>query len=344
MFRGLSHADASQSGDNPSSRSWRTRRTTTPGRCSPTSTYEITEQFELDAALRYDEDQRAEHDRHAHGVPARRRLRHGVHRRGAQATLRRLQPKVTLRYKPTDDLTLYGGYSRGFRSGGFNQTGVGAVAAASGIVGVNDVFQAGDGGHLGVGLQEPVPGPAAERRTCASSTRSRTTATSSCSDADTRTQNLGNLDADYKGVELELSAQVDRRLRRCIGSFGYTDSEITGMRGPHGDRQPGAAGLEEHVQPRRPVASAARRRARRVTLRADYQQIGPTWWEPYNVTSRDPGRSRRPARSGCEGETWAVTAWSKNLTDEEYNAEFSPGGFLFRALPRRYGVEFSYKF
>ena len=43
-------------------------------------------------------------------------------------------------------------------------------------------------------------------------------------------------------------------------------------------------------------------------------------------------------------ENWAVTAWSKNLTDEKYNAEFSPGGFLFRALPQRYGVEFSYKF
>ena len=47
---------------------------------------------------------------------------------------------------------------------------------------------------------------------------------------------------------------------------------------------------------------------------------------------------------GLEGEKWAVTAWSKNLTDEEYNAEFSPGGFLFRALPLRYGVEFSYSF
>ena len=37
-----------------------------------------------------------------------------------------LQPKINLRYLPTDDLTIYGGWSRGFRSGGFNQTGVGA--------------------------------------------------------------------------------------------------------------------------------------------------------------------------------------------------------------------------
>ena len=52
------------------------------------------------------------------------------------------QPKITLRYEPMDTLTLYGGWSRGFRSGGFNQTGVGAVADASGIAGVNDLFEA----------------------------------------------------------------------------------------------------------------------------------------------------------------------------------------------------------
>ena len=45
-----------------------------------------------------------------------------------------------------------------------------------------------------------------------------------------------------------------------------------------------------------------------------------------------------------EGEKWSATAWGRNLTDEKYNAEFSPGGFLFRALPRRYGVEFGLKF
>jgi iron complex outermembrane receptor protein len=49
-------------------------------------------------------------------------------------------------------------------------------------------------------------------------------------------------------------------------------------------------------------------------------------------------------RLGLEGASWSVTAWSKNLTNEKYNAEFSPGGFLFRALPRRYGVDFIKRF
>ena len=61
------------------------------------------------------------------------------------------------------------------------------------------------------------------------------------------------------------------------------------------------------------------------------------------MTSRDP-IDIVDLRLGLEGEKWAVTAWSTNLTDEEYNAEFSPGGFLFRALPIRYGLEFTYSF
>jgi iron complex outermembrane receptor protein len=80
-----------------------------------------------------------------------------------------------------------------------------------------------------------------------------------------------------------------------------------------------------------------------LTLRADYQRTGRTWWEPYNTTSRDP-ISLVDARIGLRAEQWSVTAWGRNLGNEKYNAEFSPGGFLFRALPRRYGVEFDYRF
>jgi iron complex outermembrane receptor protein len=50
------------------------------------------------------------------------------------------------------------------------------------------------------------------------------------------------------------------------------------------------------------------------------------------------------ARLGVEAQTWSLTAWSQNLTDKRYNAEFSPGGFVFKAKPRRYGVEFTKRF
>ena len=44
-----------------------------------------------------------------------------------------------------DDLTIYGGWSRGFRSGGFNQTGVGAAITEPGV---EDVFGAQVADHL----------------------------------------------------------------------------------------------------------------------------------------------------------------------------------------------------
>ncbi|MDB6083295.1 MAG: TonB-dependent receptor, partial [Gammaproteobacteria bacterium] len=49
-------------------------------------------------------------------------------------------------------------------------------------------------------------------------------------------------------------------------------------------------------------------------------------------------------RAGLDASRWSVMAWSKNLTNKQYNAEFSTGGFLWHAPPRRYGVDFTYHF
>ena len=101
------------------------------------------------------------------------------------------------------------------------------------------------------------------------------------------TQNLGNLDADYKGAELEVTVRPTDRLDLYAG-YGYTDSEITEHGGPERDRQPGSAGLRGHAQPRRAVLRPAAIGEDLTYLRADFQRIGGTWWEPYNITSRDP--------------------------------------------------------
>jgi len=155
------------------------------------------------------------------------------------------------------------------------------------------------------------------------------------------TQNLGNVDADYEGIELELNARVTDHLS-LFASYGITDSKITGMEDPSviGNEAPLVSEVTGNfgIQYRRPIGDSLT-----LALRADYRHTGRTWWEPYNSTSRDP-IDLVDARIGLEADRWSATLWSRNLTDEKYNAEFSPGGFLFRALPRRYGVEFGYKF
>jgi iron complex outermembrane receptor protein len=44
-------------------------------------------------------------------------------------------------------------------------------------------------------------------------------------------------------------------------------------------------------------------------------------------------------RASIENNLWTFAAWAKNVTDKDYNAEFSPGGFTFRAQPRTWGVD-----
>ena len=304
------------------------------------ATYEFSRQFELDVAIRYDEDQRQNTtDTPTQFLPA---ATLGTARSGEvrKETFDAAQPKFTLRYKPSDNVTLYGGWSRGFRSGGFNQTGVGAVAAAAGQKGVHDIFQAEIADTWEVGAKSEF----FDRRLAANLALFDTKSTNGYFfyfDATTSTQNLGNLDARYKGGELELTAIATNWLD-LYASYGYTDGKITNMEDPTviGNKPPLLtkdtfnAGFQVHA----PLGGAVNG-----VLRMDYQMIGRTWWDPYNVTSRDPV-DLLDLRAGLEADRWSVTAWSKNLTDKLYNAEFSAGGFLWRAPPRRYGVDFTYKF
>jgi iron complex outermembrane receptor protein len=309
------------------------------------ATFEVTDQFEVDTAIRYDEDRRENttNTPQAFLTPVDPNAVTGQVR---THTWSQAQPKVTLRYKPVENVTLYGGWSRGFRSGGFNQTGVGAVANASGIAGVNDLFNAEVADTWEVGVK----GQFLDRRLNAGLALYRTKSTNGYFFVflpANSTQNLGNVDATYKGAELELNARVTDQFN-VYANFGYTDSEITGMEDPSviGNQAPLVTKdtLNVGAQYRQPLSNGLN-----ATFRADFQRIGRTWWEPYNVTSRDP-LSLLDLRIGLDGDHWSVTAWSKNLTNKLYNAEFSPGpvlgmsGFLFRAQPRRYGLEFTYKF
>ena len=302
------------------------------------ATFEMGEKTELDVALRYDEDRRENTTETPEaflpdGTPP------GSSGQVRTHTWSEPQPKFTLRYEPTDNTTIYGGWSRGFRSGGFNQTGVGAVADANGIAGVNDLFNAEVAETWELGIKSTV----ADGRVRLGATGFYTDSTDGYFFvflAANSTQNLGNLDARYKGFELEANWQATDALN-LYASYGYTDSAITDMEDPSvvGNEAPlvshstANAGAQYTV----PVGGLD------LMFRVDYRYTGRTWWDPYNSTSRDP-IDIVDARVALGADRWRATLWGKNITDKEYNAEFSPGGFLFKALPARYGVEFEYTF
>ena len=170
---------------------------------------------------------------------------------------------------------------------------MGAVAAADGQKGVHDLFNAEIDDTTEVGVKSEF----LDHRLRANLSLFDTDSHNGYFffyDATTSTQNLGNLDARYKGAELELTAKATDRLD-LYASFGYTDSKITHM------EDPSVVGNQAPLVSRNTINAGAQYRQPFTSnlngiVRLDFQRIGRTWWDPYNVTSRDPVNLAGPAR------------------------------------------------
>jgi iron complex outermembrane receptor protein len=303
--------------------------------------YEFSDQFRVDASLRYDRDRREQTTLTPQGflpnVPGVPQAQSGEVR---TAVFDDWQPKLTLTYEPNPDLTIYGGYSRGFRSGGFNQTGVGAEATANAIVGVGDLFQAETADTFEVGAKAQL-GPV--RLAGAAYTTLSKNSYFFVFLAQSSTQNLGNIpETRLTGFELEATAEVlpDFDINAAIG---VTDSEILEFPDASviGNKAPQVSNYTFNLGAQYAGAISDTMDG---LVRIDYRRTGKTWWEPFNTTVRQPV-DIVDARAGVTlANGVSFTAFAANLFDETYNAEFSPGGFVFRARPRRFGFEVGYKF
>ncbi len=310
--------------------------------------YDVSDQFEVSFSLRYDEDERENttlteplYDPTGLGlVPGQER----------KETWDDLQPKLTLRYKPSDTTTWYGGYSRGFRSGGFNQTGVGAAVPEPGV---DDLFDEQTANTLEVGVKSQLWDGRASLSVSAYYTEFDN-AYFFFFDPTTSTQNLGNIDeVTYTGLEFEGSAAFTDTFSAYIG-IGLTDSEIDQAATPAhvGNEAPLVSDYTLNLGGlyRTPVNWLGDRFGdTNLVFRADWQRIGETWWDPANLSSRS-AVDVVDLRLGFDVDgDWSLMLWSKNAFDEDYNAEFSPGPapgahFLFKAPPRRWGIDFVKRF
>jgi iron complex outermembrane receptor protein len=308
--------------------------------------YDFSDTLEGSFSLRYDEDERENTTEtptaflpNVPGFP-----------QGATGEVRKhtwddLQPKLSLRYAHSDSATFYGSLSRGFRSGGFNQTGVGAIASANSILGVGDLFDQEVTETFEVGYKGQYM-----------NNRLRTNLSVFKAEAEgsyffvflaaNSTQNLGNfLGVDYTGLEFELAANLGEGLDLDLG-LGITDSEITDSLTPSdiGDK---ASNVSDYtfnlgLQYRRPMSGGGN-----FFIRGDYQILGDTAFydgQQPDTNDREPV-NLLDLRVGYEvDDNWDVTVWGKNLLDEEYHTEYSTGGFVFKATPARWGVDFTKDF
>ncbi len=304
--------------------------------------YEFSDLIRVDGSLRYDHDRRKNTTLTPAGflpnVPGFPQSQTGDVRR---RNFSDWQPKVTLTLTPTKDLTFYGGYSRGFRSGGFNQTGVGPLAASTGIVGVEDVFKAETADTWEAGFKTQWFDGLLTLNGAAFTTLSRNSYFFVFIAANS-TQNLGNVPkVRLKGFELEgrVAPADDFQID---ASWGLTYSEIKAFPDPVaiGNEAPdiSRSTLNIGVQWTPDLGDDFSG-----LLRWDFRRTGRTWWDVYNTTVRNPV-NLVDIRAGIRKGGLGLTAFATNLFNEKYNAEFSPGGFVFKARPRIYGVEASYRF
>ena len=241
-------------------------------------------------------------------LPAQRaRLAEGRDRRGARGRVRRLAAQGDADLGAVADVTLYGGYSRGFRSGGFNQTGVGGVAFANGIVGVNDIFQAETADTFEIGARASFTTGRLTLGANVYTTQSENSYFFVFLAANS-TQNLGNVpEVRITGFELEARARpVPRpRAQRRAMAIPTARSPTSPIPAVIGNELPliSRYTLNLGAQYRAPIAGDLG-----ILARVDYRRTGRTWWEPFNTTSPRPDRPGQCAARPRRRANWSAIA------------------------------------
>lgn len=307
--------------------------------------YDLTDRLELAFAGRYDKDNREQQVSPLQGNYVNGVL---VSPTGVPGSLNTaefdlFQPKITARYAALDNLNLYASWGKGFRSGQFNQNGVGAVAAGAGVMGVSDLLPQEETSTYELGFKSTLMDGV----------------TLNASGYRTKVENapyfvfIGAVSAqvlvpvdeiEIWGGEVELTANLYDGLD-FYAAFGLADSEIqeytvnpaaVGNYAPYVAKTTFNTGL----QYRTPITSSIG-----IFGRVDYERRGEQFWDPENTTARS-ALNLVNARAGFEANdgSWALTASVDNLTDEVYNSEWVLGGFANAGVPRLWRVDLRVNF
>ena len=289
--------------------------------------YDITDKLELTGALRYDHDSRESFDPNFAADTF------------AKKDFSQLQPKVTIAYQIQEDVLIYTGYSKGFRSGGFNEPAEGISRTFNKEV--SDSYEAGFKSTLFDNSVTINGAIFAIDQSDAQITQFN---------VDTFTlENLGIDEVETKGLELEVSIAVTENLDFRF-SAGLIDSEIIDFK----DRPELVGESQLYVAEYNYSASVNHffelNETWSLVSRADIQIVGP---KSFDFEIPDVMSSRYTfvnAGVGLKSEEWTVQLYVNNLTDERGIEDifFYGDGVTDLARqpnkPRSYGIEAIYNF
>jgi len=299
---------------------------------------DLGEHFELSTALRYDEEKRQQ-DVSPLQFPA------GEPGARNEETFDMWQPKVTLRYRPTDQHNLYATWGRGFRSGQFNQNGISDVAESVGLVGITDVVDQEESESFEVGYKGLFMDDRLRLVAAAFSTKVEGQHFFSFIGA-VSAQILTSIDeVQLYGGELELNYRVNQYLD-LYAAYGFTDSEIEEYAvdpSVEGNDAPYIA--DETINIGGQLVAPSPLPGIDLFARVDYERRGSQYWDVQNSTDRSP-LDFLSVRLGIEDadEKWSVLWQLQNALDEEYNSEWVAGGFSAAAPGRIWNLRLRYNF
>ena len=289
--------------------------------------YDINEQLELTGAMRYDHDTRESFD------PTNKDATY------AKKSFSQLQPKVTLAYQMNDDLLLYTGYSRGFRSGGFNEP----------ADGISRTFDKEISDSYEIGFKTALFNNKVTLNGAAFIIE-QDDAQFTQFNIDTFTlENLSIDEVQTKGLELEAAFAATSNLSINL-SAGIVDSEIKRFA-----LRPELAGRPQFWVPEYNYGLSANHNLAlngewSLFSRAELLIEGP---KTFSIDIPDVESSRYTylnAGVGLKSEQWSVQVYVDNLTDERAIEDIFILADGVTDLvrqpnkPRSYGIELSYQF
>lgn len=379
--------------------------------------YDMTEDFQLSVAVRYDNEKRESSslvdpdarqtviDTNGDGfLDGNDTLNPGLNATGSiadkEATFSEFEPKISLTYDASDDITLFASWGVGFKAGGFNNSGSAATVGGGINYFINGLFGTSYADNMGV----PLPLIADDYK---KETSSAFEAGFKGSILDGRIQLnaagyytkvtdmqffeffvgtfgllrvVSNIDqVDIKGVEFGATVHASSHLR-FYGGANFVDSEIkanssrpdtVGNKSPYTPDYTLNIGGDFDI----PVNDTIS-----IVGRVDARFVGATWFHTVQEGQRptifmplfgispvtgvfdnpdlgiaDYSGAQRDsyhtidARLGLQADSWSITAYATNLTNQRILEEVIPapefgGTFDHPGAMRRFGVELGFKF